>query len=340
MSKITQPIVEELLKLKADKNLFHREQKDLEFKESFNFSGLAEYLRDFAAFANNKGGYVIFGVTNSPRKLKGLTIKSLKQFSKIDEESISGFINEHFSPYLDWEMNLIEVNKKKFGVFYVNESIFKPVICKKGEDRSTIKNGEIYYRYAGRTEVIQYAELSYIINNRIAENNKLWLKKVKKISELDPMNVAILDTKSGIIEGGNRTLLIDKDIIDEIDFIREGEFNERKGSKTLKLIGSVKPVNTVEIAKIVKKRLIDDYPFSYKELEKEIKKIKPYARIDKIQKIIKENNLKNDIRYSAYNFRNKNQEDKYKKTGGKLKSIPSIYNQAALEFILKVIDKS
>lgn len=49
-------------------HLHHREGQELEFKEQFNFGGLAEYLRDFAAFANNRGGFLIFGVTDSPRK--------------------------------------------------------------------------------------------------------------------------------------------------------------------------------------------------------------------------------------------------------------------------------
>jgi len=50
----------ELLKTKDNGYLFHREGQTLEYKEQFNFSGLADYFKDFAAFANNKGGYLIF----------------------------------------------------------------------------------------------------------------------------------------------------------------------------------------------------------------------------------------------------------------------------------------
>lgn len=106
MQMITDEIVKELLRARPDGSLFHREQKDLEYKESFNLNGLAEYFRDFAAFANNSGGYIIFGVADKPRKLKGLSARSLDQFTKIDEEKISGFLNEHFAPYIDWEMGL------------------------------------------------------------------------------------------------------------------------------------------------------------------------------------------------------------------------------------------
>jgi len=70
----------EILRLKPNGHLYHREGQTVEFKEQFNFAGLADYFRDFAAFANNKGGYLIHGVTDSPRELKGLSDSSLNQF--------------------------------------------------------------------------------------------------------------------------------------------------------------------------------------------------------------------------------------------------------------------
>lgn len=64
--------IKELLRVK-DKYLYHREGQELEFKEQFNLAGLADYFRDFAAFANNRGGYLIFGVKDSPRIPVGLS---------------------------------------------------------------------------------------------------------------------------------------------------------------------------------------------------------------------------------------------------------------------------
>lgn len=332
---ITQHIIDEFLRQKKDKSLYHREQKDLEFKESFNLSGLSEYFRDFAGFANNSGGYIIFGVTNSPRKLVGLKSKSLQQFQLIDEEKISGFLIEHFSPYIDWELGVITFKRKKFGVLYAHKANLKPVICKTGDDRQILKNGEIYYRYAGRTGVIEFSELSRIIENRISENNKEWINKVKKIGEIGITNVGLFDTKNGILENNQTTLLLDKDLIKEIDFIKEGEFSESKGSKTLKLIGSVQPIDTVEIASIRKQRLTDEYPYSYTKLEGIIlSKSKRPIKKDMIHKIIKEKDVKKDLRYSAYNFRNKDLEDAYKSSGNASSGTPSLYNDKAVDLIL------
>ena len=340
MKKITNDIVKEYLRQKADGSLYHREQKDLEFKESFNLAGLAEYFRDFAGFANNSGGYIVFGVTNSPRKLKGFSDKSRKQFDSIDEEKISGYINEHFAPYIDWEMDIIDIDKRSFGVLYAHQSSVKPVICKRGDDKKIIKSGEVYYRYAGRTEVVQYSELSDIIENRVKENNKEWIKKVKRIGEVGPTNIGILDTTSGVVEGERTTLLIDRDLVKDINFIKEGQFREKTGARTLKLVGSVQSVNKVEVAKVVKKRLTDEYPYSYRKLEKIIRTSDYSIKPSQINVVIKENGLKNDKRYSAYNFMNKDQQDAYEEKGEMINRVPSIYNDAAIEFILKVLSQN
>jgi len=196
----------------------------------------------------------------------------------------------------------------------------------------------LFYRYAGRTEVIQYSELASIIANRIKENNEQWLNKVKKIGEVGPSNVGILDTVSGIVEAGQgTTLLMDKDLVKKIGFIKEGKFTEKNGAKVLKLVGSVQPINTVEIEKVIKKRLTDEYPYSYKKLEKIIRGRHPEIKQSHIHAAIRENDLKNNSDYSAYNFRNKDHEEEYKKTGVAKSGTPSIYNDRAIEFITKVI---
>ncbi len=47
-----------------------RESSLIEFKETFNWISKSVYAKSMAAFSNTKGGYLIFGVTNSPRQLK------------------------------------------------------------------------------------------------------------------------------------------------------------------------------------------------------------------------------------------------------------------------------
>ena len=47
--------------------------------------------------------------------------------------------------------------------------------------------------------------------------------------------------------------------------------------------------------------------------------------------------MKDNADYSAYNFRNKRQEDDYKESGAVPAATPSIYNNNAVEFITNVL---
>src|SRR3989442_603124 len=132
--EIQESQVREFLKMKGG-YLHHREGQELEFKEQFNLAGLADYFRDFAAFANNRGGYIIFGVTDSPRKPTGLAASAIDQFDKIDPERISGYLLDIFSSDIRWKQQFVTVRGKKFGVFRVEEAAMKPVIAKKDEGK-------------------------------------------------------------------------------------------------------------------------------------------------------------------------------------------------------------
>lgn len=245
----------ELLRTTTGGYLHHREGQELEFKEQFNLAGLADYFRDFAAFANNKGGYLIFGVTDTPRKLSGLSDAALEQFNKIDAEKITGFLLEIFSGNISWEQVNFEFKGKTFGVFRIYPATVKPIIAKKDEGKDqVIKNGEIYYRYGGRTQKIQFAELENIINSRIEHNNSQWLDLMSKIGKAGPNNAAILDTEKSIIEKDDaKILVVDEELAQKLKFIKEGEFVEKKGAAALKLVGDVVPIDKVEVIKKVKK---------------------------------------------------------------------------------------
>jgi len=335
---IDQKEIEELVRLKG-KTLFHREGQELEFKEQFNLAALADYFKDFAAFSNNRGGYLIFGIKDSPRTRTGLSEKSIEQFEKIDPEKITGYLLDIFSSDIRWEMVLIEVDGVSLGVFKIYEATTKPVIAKKDEGKDqTIKNGEVYYRYGGRTQKIQSAELESIINRRIEQNNQNWLDLMSKIGKAGPQNAAILDTERALIEKDDtRVLVLDDELADKLKFIKEGEFVEKDGAATLKLVGDVVPIDKVEVIRKVQENLIKTYPLTALELVDEIQKIYPEAKQGEVWKVIAENDLKNNTDYSAYNFRSKKQEDAFKESGALPSAIPSIYNENAVNFIIKIL---
>ena len=332
--------IHELLRVKG-KYLYHREGQELEFKEQFNFAGLADYFRDFAAFANNRGGYLIFGVRDSPRIPSGISSSSLKQFESVDPERITGYLLETFSSDISWEAAVVKVRSKPFGVLHVHESTTKPVIARKNEGKDqVIKNGEIYYRYAGRTQKIRFAELESIINMRVEENNRQWLDLMKKIGRAGPQNAAILDTERSLIEkDDSRILVLDEDLAQKLQFIKEGEFVQKGGAKTLRLIGDVVAVDKVEVTRKVKEDLLKAYPLTATQLAERVQSTLPEVKRNEIWKAIADNGLKLNPNYAAFIFPNNTRRRQYEETGDP-GSAPSIYNQKAFDFLVEVLKRS
>jgi hypothetical protein len=338
-SLIDRAHIQEVLRTKSDGRLFHREGQELEFKQQFNLAGLAEYFRDFAAFANNRGGYLVFGVTDAPQTPAGLSDSAIQQFEKIDPERISGFLVDIFSPTITWEQASFEFGNALFGVFRIHAAVEKPVIAKKDEGKQQlIKNGEVYYRYGGRTQKIQYAELESIINRRLQHNNQEWMDLVQKIGAAGPGNAAILDAEKSIIEKNNaQILVVGDDLSKKLKYIKQGEFKEKLGASTLKLIGDIQPVDKVEVVRRVRENLIREYPLSANELAEAVLTAYPPANPHLVWDAIRENDLKNNRDYAAYNFRNKKQEDGFRETGMLPRGTPSIYNEKAVDFLVKVL---
>lgn len=92
---------------------------------------------------------------------------------------------------------------------------------------------------------------------------------------------------------------------------------------------------------IIKDRfLIDKYSLSYTELAEKVQEVKPGAKRHHIDQLIKDYNIKNDSKYSVYNFRTKTQRDEYEKKQETLpKGVPSIYNHDAVRFVIENIDE-
>ena len=269
-----------------------RESSLLEFKESFNLGSMDEYAKTMAAFANNRGGIIIFGVKDNPRIPIGIR---KEKFDNIKQEKVTGYLIEHFSPEIEWDIGITEVDGRHFGYISVLESHNKPIICKK--NNGDLKSGEIYYRYRGQSRKIEFSELRKIIDEIRENEKKLWMKHIEKIAQIGPKNIAFIDLLRGNIEtqnlNGNK-FIIDKsllnDLKEKVKFVEEGKFSEKEGLPTLKLIGEVQASDSVIIPNL---DLNKDYPYIRKQLAEELG-IRPYD----VQLLIWKYGLKNDKKYS------------------------------------------
>jgi len=232
-----------------------RESKTLEFKETFNWGSKEKYAKTMAAFANNIGGALVFGVQDNPRNFVGLKSENFEQF---DEFKITEYLNSVFAPEIFFEKFVHTVNGKNAGILVVHQAINKPVVCIKTE--GDLKESDIYYRYIARTERIKYPELRQLIED-IKEKERILYKRIlERISEVGVENAAIFDTLKGNVTGQTGSFVIDKALLPRLKFINQGTFKEG-GIPVLELKGEVSPIelkSSKVTIKEVKMRITDD----------------------------------------------------------------------------------
>ena len=218
-----------------------RESSSLEFKESFGWASLPKYMKTSAAYANAKGGYIVFGIANKPHRLCGLSGANLKLFEDIDPEKMSRNFNDHFAPEVEWSIQEYELQGKVFGLLYIHEAKDKPVVCTKDAGKE-LKESDIYYRYRGRSERIKYPELRAILEAKRETEQRLWMQHLENIARIGVREAGIFDLHTGTVTGSGGSFLIDESLLSQLSFIKEGEFSEVKGKPALKLIGHVEPL--------------------------------------------------------------------------------------------------
>ncbi len=235
-----------------------RENSKLEFKESFNWNDRARYAKTMAAFANNVGGFIVFGVRDSPRDIIGI---DAQRFDDFDPARVTEYLNSTFAPELNWEMFRLNVAEFDLGVISVTPTTARPTVCLKN-DASSLREADIYYRYRGRSERIRYPELQTLLIERQNRERDKWLEHLSRVARVGIDNVGLLDFVHGELSTEGGRLLIDEKLLDQIQFIREireGHFTENESGKpTLRLIGDVDAVDTGSIRNLTQPLVIGE----------------------------------------------------------------------------------
>lgn len=212
----------------------------IEYKASFGWKSLSDYLKAMASFANRDGGYIIFGIKDKPHQLLGLQGQALERFANIDNQEWTTNLKEFFAPEIIWEKRIFSFDGKQYGVIYTYPAREKPVICKKDADE--LKKAAIYYRYNSQNSEIDYPELHSIIETEKQKINEQWMRTIRQIGDSGIAKTAILDLNSGKMTGINTTLYIDENLLNDIEFVQEGSFVETGGNPALKVVGQVQPL--------------------------------------------------------------------------------------------------
>ena len=219
------------------------ETSQVEGKEGFNWGSRQEYCRTLAGMANNDGGYLLLGIKDGTFEVVGIATDRMEKF---DLKRANEFVTRSFNQALEIEKSQFEIEGKTIGVLYVHASRSKPVICK--VDGGGLFSGDIYYRYPGETRRIQAPELENILRDRDSRAGNRVLNLVGTLAETGAQNAAVINLRSGEVEGDRGRFMIEESLLDKIKFITEGKLDEAEGSPTLRVVGEVQPVGDGVVA--------------------------------------------------------------------------------------------
>lgn len=221
---------------KIDGNVLkRRESYKIEFKKEFNWSdkkARSKYMKSMAAYANNSGGLIIFGVEDQPHIICGVT-----NFNDTDDADISHSITEHFEPEIKFSRYEYDCNGLTIGIIQVHKCNTAPVVCTK--DSSDIHSGTVYYRYNAKSDKIKASELRDVIDERIYIEQKKWMDFLKGVTKVGVDNIGLLDLNKGELNVMGQHVIIDGELVDKLKVIDEYS-SQADGAPALKIVGEIR----------------------------------------------------------------------------------------------------
>lgn len=215
------------------------ETDEFECKENFNLRGFGKPLKTIAGFANHRGGYLFFGVRDKPDRFAVCGLKD-DRFTDTDQNKFSQTIRAALEPTPRFRVASLTLDEMTVGIIHVEPHTSKPVIA--GKTEGELIEGSIYYRYPGETRPICYADLRAILDERDRQSRESIIPMVQRLLELGPQDAMVANLVDGQLEGGQRAILIDPQSLEQIKFIRQGQFDEVDGAPTLRVIGDAQTV--------------------------------------------------------------------------------------------------
>lgn len=98
--------------------------------------------------------------------------------------------------------------------------------------------------------------------------------------------------------------------------------------------------NANDVITIIKtQKLTDRYTLTYDECFKSVRAQVPTMKQNDFNRLLRERKIKEDEKYSAYNFRCQRHEEEFKKSGKVKTSTPSLYNEDCVRYLVEELPK-
>lgn len=157
-----------LLITNEDGVLVNKEDEQREYKIIYDGSSkkaVANYIKTMAAFYNNNGGYLVYGVDDKTRDLVGLN----DEFVEPENLEIHRHVEKYFDIAIQFTSRTFILSGKKLFIIYVEKRKSHPTVCKI-DFAGVLNQSIIYYRYNAESKQIRPGELKQILYGQNISN--------------------------------------------------------------------------------------------------------------------------------------------------------------------------
>lgn len=214
------------------------ETSEQECKSQFDPRRMEPIIRAIAALANNRGGFVFIGIADQECRVAGMPNTA---FQDTDIVRITDKAKTLLTPTPAFSKDVIEVGGHAVGVLFVEKHPTPPVIvCR---DANGLEDGSILFRYSGQSGKIKFGDLLEMLRERDRVSQQVLLASASRLSDIGADRALIVDADKGEMDTGAKRIVIDGSLADQLEFIREGEFEESAGAPALRLVGDIHAVD-------------------------------------------------------------------------------------------------
>lgn len=259
-----------------------RESSDLEFKLRLDLQCFKNSIKTIAAFANQAGGCVVFGVRDRPRELVGIGNQSLEEGVQ-SEQLVQGL-----SPIPETSFFDVDIHGYRLGVLQVFPLRKGPCIAIKdiagGEGNANLLNkGVVYARRRGQTAPITGEEFSQILITRDERIRKEIFSFLSFGRDVGFDRAVVVDPrKNGENEVG-MTYYLPQEAAKSLNVIDRARIVEKEGAPAYEILGNVQltvpsendprvPMRAVSSANIMRSEIQrifwEGFPWSHSHLKK------------------------------------------------------------------------
>ena len=128
------------------------ETTTVQFKQEFELP--AKIAEEMIAFANTRGGHILFGIKDKTGEVLGLSYDEIQSTSR----DLGNTANEHVRPTIYIQTEVVELNDKKILVATIQEGRSKPYKDLKGQ--IWVKQGDDKRRVTDNTEILSLFQQS------------------------------------------------------------------------------------------------------------------------------------------------------------------------------------